>query len=268
MKLDEVTAYAQNLGVLGFAVYSARRVVDSSAFARSPYKLYSRHTQFPLWCRPGTSDLTMFAEIICHRAFRCFDGVQDARLIIDCGANVGYSSAYFLSRYREATVIAIEPDEENFRVLERNLTPYQPRCRAICSAVWSQQIGLLLSPATLGKGNECAREVRPVRGDEVAQMRALDIGSVLDDSGFERISILKVDIEGAERIVFDANYERWLPRVDNLIIELHDAECERVFHNAIAHETFEISTCDFQTVCMRTDLTVGTKNKGIHSPVH
>ena len=40
-------------------------------------------------------------------------------------------------------------------------------------------------------------------------MVATDIGTLLDDSGFDRISILKVDIEGAESVVFGstvANY--------------------------------------------------------------
>jgi hypothetical protein len=82
-------------------------------------------------------------------------------------------------------------------------------------------------------------------------MTTLDIGTILDRSGFDRISILKMDIEGAERLVFESNYERWLSRVDNMVIDLEDAECERVFQSAIANEAFEVSTCDHQRVCRR-----------------
>jgi hypothetical protein len=46
-------------------------------------------------------------------------------------------------------------------------------------------------------------------------MTATDIGTLLDRSGEQRISVLKVDIEGAERVVFVKNYESWLPKVDN-----------------------------------------------------
>jgi hypothetical protein len=86
-------------------------------------------------------------------------------------------------------------------------------------------------------------------------MTTLDIGTILDRSGFERISILKMDIEGAERLVFESNYERWLSRVDNIVIDLEDAECERVFQRAIASEGFEVSTCDCQRVCLRPQRT-------------
>lgn len=251
MRLAEVKSYFQNLGPIGFARYAAYRAAGESSLAKGPFKLYSRYTRYPLWCRPGTSDLTMFAEIISHRAFRCLDSVEDAQLIIDCGANVGYSSAYFLTRYPRAFVIAVEPDAENFRMLERNLAPYAGRYQAIESAVWSHPTGLVLSEDRLGAGNECARTVRPARSNERPAMVAVDIGSILERSGFDRIAILKVDVEGAEKIIFASNYDRWLPRVDNLVIELHDPDCERIFGTAVAGQGFEIFTCDDQTVCLR-----------------
>lgn len=253
MTFAEIHAYTVRLGPLGFARYAAHRITNSSPRKQAPYRLHSRLTRFPLWCRPRTSDLTMYGEIICHRAFRCLDGVREARLILDCGANAGYSSAYFLSRYPEATVIAIEPDPENFKLLERNLAPYVGRFQAINSAIWSHPIGVVLSEDSLGIGKECARTVRPVRPGEQPAMKTLDIGTILDRSGFERISILKMDIEGAERIVFESNYERWLSRVDNIVMDLEDAECERVFKKAIAGEDFEVTTCDHQTVCQRSE---------------
>ena len=252
MTLAWVPTFVSNLGPLGFARYAAHRVAKNSTLIRAPYKLKSRHTRFPLWCRPGTSDITMYGEIICSRAFRCLDGVRDATLILDCGANVGYSSAYFLSRYPGARVIAIEPDPDNFKLLERNLAPYAGRYQAIHSAIWSHPTGVVLSEDRLGLGNECARTVRPIRPGEAPAMQTLDIGTILDRSGFERISILKMDIEGAERMVFASNYERWLARVDNMVLDLEDAECERVFEKAIAGQGFEVSTCDHQRVCLRT----------------
>ena len=251
MKRAELAAYLHNLSAGGFARYAIRRAINDLRLAATPYTLRSRHTRFPLWCRPRTSDLSMFAEILCHRAFRCLDGVADARLIVDCGANVGYSSAYFLSRYADATVIAIEPDAANFELLERNVAPYGGRCRLLRTAVWSHPTGMVLAAERLGAGNECARTVRPIIAGERPEFVAIDIGSLLDASGFDRISILKVDIEGAERIVFASNYAHWLPRVDSLIIELHDEECSRVFQSAIAGEDFVVSSCDEQTVCLR-----------------
>lgn len=267
MRIAEVLSYAQNLGPLGFARYVARRAINQSTLAKEPYALYSRYTRFPVWCRPGTSDLTMFAEIISHRAFRCLDPIENAQLIVDCGANVGFSSAYFLTRYPRATVVAVEPDPGNFRMLERNLSPYSGRYQAIESAIWSHPTGLVLSEDRLGAGSECARTVRPVGPNERPAMMALDIGSILERSGFDRISILKVDVEGAEKVIFASNYDRWLPRVDSLVIELHDADCERVFKAAIAGEDFELSTCDDQVVCLRPRRDSGRTMNSVEAPL-
>jgi FkbM family methyltransferase len=252
MRYAWVLTFVRNLGPLGFLRYAAHRITNHSTLKRAPYKLYSRHTRFPLWSRPGTTDLTMYGEVIGQRAFRCLDHVRDAAFILDCGANAGYSSAYFLSRYPEAKVIAVEPDPENFKLLERNLAPYAGRYQAIHSAIWSHPTGMVLSEESLGVGKECARTVRPVRPGEQPAINALDIGTILDRSGFDRISILKMDIEGAERVVFESNYQRWLSRVDNIVIDLENKECERVFAKAIAGERFKVSTCDCQTVCLRT----------------
>ena len=37
-----------------------------------------------------------------------------------------------------------------------------------------------------------------------------------------KIDIMKIDIEGSEKELFESNYESWLPKVKTLIIELHD----------------------------------------------
>jgi hypothetical protein len=62
---------------------------------------------------------------------------------------------------------------------------------------------------------------------------------------------LKVDIEGAERVMFASRSQAWLSRVDNIVIELHDAECRDTFFKAIAVQHFTVTTCDELTVCRR-----------------
>lgn len=48
-------------------------------------------------------------------------------LVVDCGANVGYSSMYFLDRFKGCEVVSIEPDRNNFEVMESNLAHYGSR---------------------------------------------------------------------------------------------------------------------------------------------
>jgi len=53
--------------------------------------------------------------------------------------------------------------------------------------------------------------------------------------------ILKIDIEGAEKELFKANYKKWIDKVDVLIIELHDRfkpGCSATFYPVIESYDF------------------------------
>ena len=93
--------------------------------------------------------------------------------------------------------------------------------------------------------------MREATDGEAEAMMAIDISTLLKDSGFERVSILKIDIEGAEKQVFALKCEEWLPETDNLGIELPDAASESIFHRAIAEQGFDLSRCEELLVCRR-----------------
>ena len=57
-------------------------------------------------------------------------------------------------------------------------------------------------------------------------------------SGFERIWILKVDIEGAEAFVFSTGTEAWLPHVDLLVVEEHGQPCADIVARAAQAQGF------------------------------
>jgi len=62
---------------------------------------------------------------------------------------------------------------------------------------------------------------------------AMTVDRIMRDYALEKIDILKVDIEGAEREVFSCT-SAWLDKVDAIIIELHDrmkAGCSRSFYH-------------------------------------
>ena len=61
---------------------------------------------------------------------------------------------------------------------------------------------------------------------------------------FPKIDILKLDIEGSEKELFETNFEDWLPKTKILIIELHDAMktgCSKSVFNAISKYDFSFS---------------------------
>lgn len=240
-----------NLGPLEAGTYAWRRAALKLGGTDAPFTLRSRYAAAPLWCRPNSSDVDVFDQIFRYREYRCLDDVADARFIVDCGANAGFSSAYLLNRFPNATVVAVEPDPGNFAALQRNLAPYHTRATAIHSGIWSSECGLVMSETPFRDGREWSRTVRPARDGETPLMYATDVGTLLQRSGHDRISVLKVDIEGSEVEMFRDGHCAWLDQVDTLVIELHGPECERVFHHAIASQNYSVSRCDELTVCQR-----------------
>ena len=211
----------------------------------SPYSAY------PLLGRENSSDIHSFHQIFIAREYSCLDDLTDPQFILDCGGYVGYASAYFLSRFPNCRMITVEADLANFGVLQRNLAPFGDRVRTIRAAVWSHPAALKMSEATKAPGREWGRQVRECRDGEAAELPATDVGTLFRESGYSSISVLKVDIEGAEKVVFGPGSESWIDKVENIVIELHGKECAEAFHRAIAGQPFQISQCGELTVCKR-----------------
>ena len=246
--LDLYTKSLRNLGIVNTVALKAAHMRMQSLPKGELVTLRAPQVG-SVFCRARTSDLGVFRQIFIEREYRCLDDVRDPGLIIDCGANVGYASAYFLARHKRAQLIAVEPDCGNFSVLQKNLARYSSRVRLIQSGVWSSETGLVMCAETFGDGKEWSYTVRPNGPTETPTLHAVDIGGLLRQSGFDRISVLKIDIEGSEKEVFRHNYESWIGKVDRLVIELHGPECETAFMRAVKSRAAQISRCDELTVC-------------------
>ncbi len=227
----------------------------------STFSIQPKHALYPLAIRGGSSDSGAFKQIYIEREYACLHDMSDVGLIIDCGANVGYSSAYFLSQFPRCQVIAVEPDPSNFAMLKRNLAAYGDRVKLVQAGVWSQPGSLVISKEEYRDGKEWSRTVRPCHPGEKAELEGVAIGTLLADSKQERISLLKVDVEGAEAVIFHENFKAWLDKVDNIAIELHEdstfGNANEVFFSAIEERDFEISTSGELTICRRRAMKTG-----------
>ncbi len=226
-------------------------------FAGIRFPFDCQHPQgllYPVFIRFLSSDLAVYEQVILENEYEPLYRLTDARLVIDCGANVGYSSACFLSRFPNCSVVAVEPDAENFAMLKRNLRPYARRVKLVRAGVWSRTTPLVIREVQYRDGREWTRQVRPCEANEKTDLEGVSIESLLAASGHERISLLKMDIEGAEAVVFRGRVD-WLDKVDAVAIELHDdshfGSGSDAFYRAIAGKGFEITTSGELTICVR-----------------
>lgn len=97
------------------------------------------------------------------------------------------------------------------------------------------------------RGSEWARRI--ARSEQSESVEVVTLLEILGHSGHDRISLLKVDIEGSEIELFGSGSEDWIDRVDNLVIELHGDVAKDVFYSAIEGRGYFITHCDELTVC-------------------
>jgi len=169
--------------------------------------------------------------------------------VLDLGANVGYSSAYFLSRFPDSRVVAVEPDDRNIIVCRENLKPYGDRAILLHAAVWAERTELCVSKGTFGDGREWATQVVQPRGGANGDVQGWDVGSLIDMGGSASVDLLKVDIERAELAVFGQSAQEWIPRVRNICIELHGPDCEKAFFDALSGFDYELGHSGELTMC-------------------
>ena len=257
-KLRQMSTLVRELGMGPSLTCLKHRPLLRSGLKKPPVLLRTKLALHPLFCRPGTSDFDAFNLIFLKREFRCLGEVTDPSLIVDCGANVGYASAFFLSRFPGSTVIAVEPDPGNFTLLRRNLAPYGPRAQVRQAAIWSHPTRLVLSSDAFRDNREWSRQVRPARDHEIATVVGIDLGTLLRESGRPRIDLLKVDIEGSEAELFSGHLESWLHAVATLAIELHDDRCREIFRRALQGGNMHCAVRGEWTICRRHGFLGGT----------
>ena len=182
--------------------------------------------EHPVTIRLRTSDHRVFGDIFQRHEY-LFDP-PPPETIVDAGANIGLASVYFANRWPHARIIAVEPDPENFEILQENVKFYH-NIIPVQAAVWKKNARLnLFDPG----GGSWAMQTK-VASDGCVE--GLTIPEIMRRFDLTRIDILKMDIEGAEKEVFK-HHEEWISHVGSIAIETHDR-----FHARLARFHHECS---------------------------
>ncbi|MFZ1908748.1 MAG: FkbM family methyltransferase [Burkholderiales bacterium] len=169
----------------------------------------------PLQLRRWASDMSVFETVFLKREFD-LPFLRQPQLIIDGGANVGYSTAYFGKSFPNAKVVAIEPSSENVAILRTNCGEFK-NVDVIEGGLWPESGYLrIVNPNDPAWSFRC----EPTRQGAEGAFPAYSIDDVMRRSGMERCSLLKLDVEGAEEQLFSRPGD-WLGRVDAILVEVH-----------------------------------------------
>jgi FkbM family methyltransferase len=242
----------RSAGLFASFRWAALRVVVKLGFPEpAMWRIRPRVAAYALQARlRGSSDMQVFEQIFISQEYSCLKGMKTPIFVLDLGANVGFSSAYFLSVFPLVHVIAVEPDDRNVAICKTNLLPYADRALVMHGAVWSKSTRLRLVRGGFRDGREWASQVEESFGDRTsADIQAWDVESLIAMSGFGTIDLLKIDIERAELVIFGASAGRWLHNVRNICIELHGDDCKEAFFAALETFEYELRYSGELTIC-------------------
>lgn len=213
-------------GVPAFARYARLRY--GSGAGTVSLRLHGLAT--PLQLRRETSDADVFDQIFLQQfydwgRFETYRGWVAAAyeralaegtrpFILDAGANIGLSAIWYAARYPAALIYAIEPDEANFSMLRANVQGHD-NIVPIKGALWNRR-----AKVEIGNAGAPAWSIR-VRESTSGTIDAYGVADVMRMANATRILVAKIDIEGAEKVLFRENTD-WMQLTDSIAIELHD----------------------------------------------
>lgn len=190
--------------------------------------------KYPILVRKWTSDVFIYKKIIIQKEYE-FETQEPPKVIIDAGANIGMASIYFAAKYENAIIIAVEPEEENYKLLKRNTENYK-NILTINAALWnsSGEISLFAADftSTLGYMTETNKSALKSSYEKRQLVKAVTIEEIMYQYNIGYIDILKMDIEGSEKEVFES-CRNWINKTNSIIIELHEnmkKGCNRSFY--------------------------------------
>ncbi len=245
----KVNTYLKNLGVVKFAI----RNIVPSAF-KHVYKLktneiyrneieiqekYKELKKLPRYTNgsivifgkkfhfvDSASFIFIYEEIFRKKIYK-FNAKSENPVIIDAGANIGLSVIYFKMIYPNANVIAFEPDEHVFSVLQKNVDSHRfKEVQLVKKGLWTEETELSFN----AEGADAGRISNNKQDAKITKIKTTKLSNYLKDN---KVDLLKIDIEGAE---FEVLKEAgpYLKNVQNMFVEYHSfVGQEQVLHQLL-----------------------------------
>ena len=163
-----------------------------------------------------STDLGTFLEVFLQDEYKIFQPIKNVKIIIDLGANCGYTSIYFSHIFPEAKIIAVEADPTNVKKIKKNIESFNEQIIIEPSAVALQSgtLDFYLNWKTSISGSTIKRD----DGAEKITVPAISFTDL--EKKYGAFDIVKFDIEGGEWEVVDSSVLSQEPKI--FIGEYHE----------------------------------------------
>lgn len=134
-----------------------------------------------------------------------------------------------LSRIPTLKAIVLEPNQPSYEMALHNLKPYGTRVTLLNKVLWTSDGTLQFGGSSTGASVQ----------DKGIEVDGISIPTLLYKFSISRLNILKMDIEGAEKLIF-SKPDEWLHRVDLIIIEIHGPETLSLISHILQEHQFSM----------------------------
>lgn len=166
--------------------------------------------------RPASTDLQVMQKILIDQEYKPPSQLNPVA-ILDAGAYIGLSALYFHFCFPNAVILALEPDPENFQLLQKNIQNI-PEIIPVNAALWSSSVS---QNFTANSSEPWASHVseKSVGGDHLVPCISLSEAAEFTNG---RIDFMKIDIEGGEKEAFKSVPAHLLTDLKAAVIEFHE----------------------------------------------
>lgn len=163
-----------------------------------------------------------YREFFVDDMYKEFD-LENCKTVIDAGASVGLFTRYMLKKGAE-NIISIEPAPRSILALQDNFFN-RDRVKVIPKALAGELKSVTLNFKSdnliVSSLDKEGSDFRNYDDHETVEVETTTVEQVFNNSGWDEIDLLKLDIEGSEYEVIDTLSPEVLIRTNKILLEFH-----------------------------------------------
>jgi FkbM family methyltransferase len=180
--------------------------------------------------KPFSSDYKVYEQVFIDKEYSLLAQLIEKHFpekslsVLDGGANIGLTTIFLnhlLKNKKDIRYILVEPFEDNLQLAQSNIGLKDIK------QVFFEKAGIYNKKSFLRIDHEFRDKmewsIQIVESSEPTNLNAIEINDIVKKYGLERLDVLKLDIEGAEKFLFEKEgyANDFLKHVSIVAIELH-----------------------------------------------
>lgn len=178
-----------------------------------------KYNECHLIIRRGTQDAFVFLNVFANKSHRPITGISEPSVIVDLGANVGYTVVDYALLYPKAKVIGVEMNRDNFNIAVENSATLANAI--MVNRAVSISDGNIVSYNAEAKEDAFRLSESTHTNGKTIEIETITIDTLLKNYNVDVVDYMKMDIEGEEGEILNHSDLGWLRRVKIIQIEMH-----------------------------------------------